>query len=119
MDPRLVDDASAVRGLRDLLEALHERVPSTPRCCFDLAPHSLNFIDESTSQPRYSAAGRDRHPREALSATVRALLRVTAETSDQRQVQVELLDEPLNARAGLVAHYLRGCLARMRRSFAR
>merc|ERR1719460_1669738 len=74
--PRLVDDASAVRGLRNLLEALHERV-------------------------------RDRHPREALSATVRALLRVTAETSNQRQVEVELLDEPLNARAGLVAHHLR------------
>merc|ERR1719217_63693 len=50
---------------------------------------------------------RDRHPREALRATVRALLRVTAETSNQRQVQVELLDEPLNARTRLVAHHLR------------
>ena len=75
MDPRLVDDASAVRRFRNLLTALHERV-------------------------------RDRHPREALRATVRALLGVAAQTSDQRQVQVELLDEPLHARARLVAHHL-------------
>ena len=65
-----------------------------------------NFKEEQTTRYCRLYSGRDRHPREALRATVRALLGVAAQTSDQRQVQVELLDEPLHARARLVAHHL-------------
>ena len=70
-----------------------------------------NFKEEQTTRYCRLYSGRDRHPREALGATVRALLRMAAETSNQRQVQVELLDQPLNARTGPVAHHLRRWVA--------
>ena len=91
----LTTDDSTSRVLDELVDArladnLGLRVAGVLR---DLLQH----LDEGV---------RDRHTRKALRTTMRARLRVAAKASNQRQVQPEVVHEPLDIRARVLAENL-------------